>query len=132
MAVRVNGVVCCVEPTVSCRPEGDDWKVTATVCGSILRTAVVLAPPESVAVSRSSRYDGYSWSGAANEPLRTPVKVCSGWSWQVDGQCSRTTDHDRADAGSVPSSVSVAAPEKLIVSPTFQVVPALGASIVGV
>ena len=32
-------------------------------------------PVESVAVSVSSRDAGYSWSGATNEPLATPLKV---------------------------------------------------------
>ena len=62
------------------------WKVSTTVRGSSRRVLVAVRPPESVAVSRSSRYDGYSWSGAVNEPLATPVKLCIGCVWQLDGQ----------------------------------------------
>ena len=87
---------------------------------------VLVSPPESVAVSLSSRYDGYSWSGAVNEPDATPAKVCTGCEWQLEGQCCMTSSQVRADAGRVPSCVSVAEPEKLMTSPTFQVVPAAG------
>ena len=40
--------------------------------------------------------------------------------------------HFRAEPGRVPSSASVAEPEKLITSPTFQVVPAAGVVMVAV
>jgi hypothetical protein len=52
--------------------------------------------------------------------------------WQFDGQCCKINSHDRAEGGSVPSWVSVALPEKLITSPTFQVVPAAGVLITAV
>ena len=42
------------------------------------------------------------------------------------GSAARSSSHDNAEAGSVPSWASVALPEKLITSPTFQVVPAAG------
>ena len=64
--------------------------------------------------------------GAINEPLATPANVCTGCEWQFDGQCCWISSHDRAEDGSVPSWASVALPEKLITSPTFQVVPAAG------
>jgi len=63
-----------VLPTVSCSPVGLDRKVSATVCGSSRTVAVPVSPPLSVAVSCSSIQAGYSWSGAENEPLATPLK----------------------------------------------------------
>ena len=42
-----------------------------TVCGSSRMVRVSVRPPLSVAVSVSSRYDGYSWSGAAKLPEAT-------------------------------------------------------------
>ena len=63
--------------------------VRSTVFGSRRTLWVRLSPPESVAVSRSSRYDGYSWSGAVNEPLATPAKSWTWCVWQFDGQWCR-------------------------------------------
>src|SRR5687767_12238753 len=40
--------------------------------------------------------------------------------------------HERAESGTVPSSASVADPEKEMTSPTAHVVPAVGVEIVGV
>jgi hypothetical protein len=58
ITVRVNGAVPLLEPTASCSPLGLEANVRSTVRGS-RRTLVVLErPPESVAVSCSSRYDG--------------------------------------------------------------------------
>ena len=49
-------------------------KVRLTVCGCSVTLAVLVRPPESVPVRTSWRLDGYSWSGAVNEPLDTPTK----------------------------------------------------------
>ena len=81
-----------------------------TVFGSSRSDSVSLSPPESVAVSRSSRWEGYSWSGAVKEPLATPGKLWSGWVWQLDGQWLRIRLHESAEAGSGPSCASVALP----------------------
>src|SRR5262245_31425174 len=102
--VRLKGAVELVLPTVSCSPDGTDWKLSETVCGSSWRLLTSCAPPESVAVSWISRYEGYSWSGALNEPLATPVNVCTICVWQFDGQWCKMIDQDSAEAGSVPSS----------------------------
>ena len=63
-----------------------------------------------------------------------PGKLWIRWVWQEFGssgaQWCRTMSQERAEAGSVPSSGSVAEPEKETVSPTFHVVPATGVAIV--
>src|SRR4029453_7763771 len=76
------------------------------------------------------RYDGYSWSGAVNEPDDTPAKVCTTCSWQFDGQCCSTKAQLSAEGGSGPSCPSVAEPMNDMTSPTFHVVPAAGLLIV--
>jgi hypothetical protein len=60
MTVSVNGVVPVIGPTLSCRPVGALWNVRSTVWGSRFTLAVLWRPELSVAVRRSSRYDGYS------------------------------------------------------------------------
>ena len=60
ITVLVNGVVDEIAFTVICRPVGFDAKVSTTVCGSSRRVVEAEAPPASVAVNVSSRYDGYS------------------------------------------------------------------------
>ena len=85
-----------------------------------------VSPPASVAVRRSSRCDGYSWSGAANEPLATPAKAWIGCAWQFDGQWCMTSSQLSALAGSVPSSASVAEPENEIDVADLPGVPARG------
>ncbi len=72
ITVRVNEAAFVLPLTVNWRPPGLVWNVSATVCGSSRTLLVSLRPPESVAVSFSSRWDGYSWSGVLNEPLATP------------------------------------------------------------
>jgi hypothetical protein len=47
--------------------------------------------------------------------------------WQLDGQWNSVRFQESADPGSVPSCTSVGEPAKLMMSPTFQVVPAAGA-----
>src|SRR4051812_45430857 len=131
MTVLVKGVVAVREPKVSCIPGGSDVTVTGTVRGSSRRVTVVVRPLESRAVSRSSRYEGYSWSGAVMVPPDTPVQVCRECVWQADGQCCRTISQVSALAGRAPSSGSVAEPEKLIGVPTCQVVPVAGDAITG-
>ena len=104
ITVRVNGAAWLLAPTVSCSPAGLVWKVKSTVWGSRRMVSVSLRPPESVAVSVSSRYDGYSWSGPLNEPEATSSKVWTGCWWQppVAQWCS-TSDQDSPEAGTVPS-----------------------------
>src|SRR5947209_467068 len=94
---------------------------------------VAVAPVESVAVSWISSQHGYSWSGALNVPLATPLNVWTMCVWQLSGvkQWWRMIVQLSREAGSVPSSGSVALPEKLIGSPTFQVRVDAGAEIVG-
>ena len=53
------------------------------------------------------------------------------WVWQFDGQWCRIIAQLSREAGSVPSWVSVACPEKEIVSPTLHVSVAGGLSISG-
>ena len=72
ITVRVNGVTDDDALTLSCSPDGLEAKDRTTVFGSRRTLVVVLRPPASVAVSSSSTYDGYSWSGAENEPVATP------------------------------------------------------------
>src|SRR3954463_9162981 len=71
MTVRWNVVVDAVALTARDRPLGTDWNVRTTVCGSSRRVTDAVVPKLSVAVSVSSRYDGYSWSGALNDPEAT-------------------------------------------------------------
>src|SRR5919198_1726625 len=134
ITVRVNSVVDALLPTVSCSPVGSDRKVRATVCGSSRTLAVSVRPPLSVAVSCSSIQAGYSWSGAESEPLATPAQSCTAWVWQSVGvaQWCRISDQSSLAAGTVPSCGSLAWPEKLIVSPTFQVSVGAGVSITAV
>src|SRR6187549_1460558 len=73
IAVRVNGVVWLVDPTARVSPAGIDANVRSTVCGSSRTVVVLVKPPESVAVNRRSRCDGYSWSGATKLPLAVPL-----------------------------------------------------------
>ena len=68
ITVRVNGVVEPVALTVSVRPVGLEANESFTVLGSRRIVRVSVSPPLSVTVSRSSMYDGYSWSGAGNDP----------------------------------------------------------------
>src|SRR5437899_5570666 len=99
-----------------------------------MRTLVVaVAPAASVAVSWSSSQHGYSLSGALNVPLATPLNVWIRWVWQFVGvkQWCRIIVQLSRDAGSVPSSVSVALPEKSMGSPTFHVNEVVGEEIVG-
>ena len=125
--VRENGVVLGASSftarPVRTRPPGLVLNVSTTVLGSSRTLAVEVSPPESVAVSCSSSQHGYSWSGAVTDPLAVPVKVWIRWVWQSVGvkQWWMMNDQLSCDGWSVPSCASVAWPEKLIVSPTFQV-----------
>src|SRR4051794_30461166 len=76
MTVRVNGATWLVAPTVRFSPAGLLTNVRSTVLGCTLTVVLLVSPPESVAVIRNSRYDGYSWSGAVIVPLATPLSVC--------------------------------------------------------
>ena len=119
-------------PTTIWAPLGLDWNVSVDVRGCSVTLVVVASPRESVAVSRSSSVAGRSWSGAAKEPPATPMKSCSAWVWQSDGQWFRSSDQDRAEAGIAPSSGSVAEPEKVMTWPTLHCRLAAGVVIVGV
>src|SRR5262245_16720761 len=122
MTVREKGVTDDELPTAIWSPDGDEAKFRTVVCGWRSTDVVAVAPAESVAVSRSVRYEGYSWSGAENDPLATPVQLWMVWVWHPpDGQCCRISVHESRDGGTVTSSGSVALPENEIVSPTFQV-----------
>ena len=91
--------------------------------------SVTVPPLASVAARRSDRVEGYSWSGATNEPDATPANweiVCS---WQVEGQWFTTSVQVSADAGRAWPSVSVAPPAKLTRSPTAHVVAVVGVEI---
>ena len=89
MTVRVNGAAACRRPEDELKPGGARCEGQPTVCGWSLSVSVSVRPPASVAVRRSSRYDGYSWSGAVNEPLGTPDEVWTWCWWQFDGQWCR-------------------------------------------
>jgi hypothetical protein len=121
ITVRENGLAEEPELNASCSPVGLEVKLSTTVCGSSLTLVVEAAPLLSVAVSCSSRWDGYSWSGAWNDPPATPSQLWMTWVWHVEGQCCMSSVHERADAVRVLPSGSVAWPLKEIGSPTFQV-----------
>ena len=108
ITLRVKAVFVEVPPTVKVSPPGTVWKVSATIRGSRRRVTVLVSPPESVAVSRSSRYAGASWSGATKDPVAVPAKLWMMCVWQLDGQCWTSRSHDSAEAGSAPSCASVA------------------------
>src|SRR5918993_2555577 len=116
----VKGVVLTVEPTASCIPLGWVSNPSSTVRGSRRTCVEPAAPAESVAVRTSSRYDGYSWSGATNDPCSWPATVEMTWVWQLDvsAQWCITNDHVSLDGASRPSSGSSARPENEMTSPT--------------
>ena len=88
-------------------------------------------PPESVAVTVNRRWDGYSWSGAVNEPVRVPLSSWMMCEWQSPpGQCIISNVQLNAAAPSVPSCASEPVALKLIVSPTRHVSPFAGAVMV--
>ena len=60
------------------------------------------------------------------------AKLWIGCAWPLDGQCSSSADQSNALGGSVLSWASVALPWKATVSPTFQVKPVVGVTIVAV
>ena len=131
ITVRENGATDEALPTVSLRPAGVS-NVRTTVRGSRRMLSVSVSPPASVAVRRSSRCDGYSWSGAVNDPVACPAYDCSGWAWQFvsSKQWCMMSDQESDEAGSVPCCASDAAPEKEMTSPTAHRVVAAGERIV--
>src|SRR4051812_33514078 len=135
MTSNVKGAVAVSVPSVRLTPAGCDWTVIGTVFGFRSRVTVRVRPKLSVAVSCSSRCDGYSWSGATNEPP-LPVSDCTTCVWQDDGlvrlQCWRLMCQLSGLGGSATPRKSVAEPENVIVSPTTQVVPVAGDVIVAV
>src|ERR671931_2169812 len=132
-ACFVSGAAPAISSMPTFAPVGFDATVMFIVCGSTRTLVVAVAPVESVAVSWISSQHGYSWSGALNVPLATPLNVWTMCVWQFVGvkQWCRIIVQLSREAGSVPSSGSVALPEKLIGSPTFQVNVEAGGGIVG-
>jgi hypothetical protein len=63
MTTRVNGANAVVLPTARRKPLGTVWNVRETVCGSSSIVSLSLRPPESVTVSVSSRWEGYTAPG---------------------------------------------------------------------
>ena len=57
------------EPFDTLIPGGSVATVSIVVSGSSWRDVVTALPSESVAVNLSSRWEGYSWSGAVKDPL---------------------------------------------------------------
>src|SRR6185369_16485658 len=93
----------------------------------------VSIPSESRAV-RISSYQVVSWklwpaAGTTNEPVPPGELSMNGWMWF---RWWKTTFHDSPLFGIVPSSGSVAEPEKLIVYPARKCAPSSGAAIVGI
>src|SRR5919198_5690210 len=122
-ACFVSGAAPAISSMPTFAPVGFEATVIVMICGSRRTLVDAVAPVESVAVSWSSSQHGYSWSGALNVPLATPLNVWTMCVWQFVGskQWCRMIVQERREAGSVPSSWSVALPEKLIGSPTFHV-----------
>ena len=116
------------------RPAGLVWNVSVVVCGCSVTDATSLAPVGSVTVRRSSSDDGYSWSGAANDPPATPSKLCMLWTWQSDGQWWMIDLPLQRRGGSCPPARRdrVARPENAIGSPTFHCSDAVGVSMTAV
>src|SRR6476469_2550816 len=80
MAVIVAGVWITPLPTVSWRPAGWVVNVTGIVLGSSRTDASLVRPRLSVTRRRTSRYEGYSCSGAMYDPPATPSNVPCGCS----------------------------------------------------
>src|SRR3954469_18965706 len=80
-------------------------RVSDVVFGNSSTLDDAVTPLESATVTASSLRAGYSWSGAMNDPDRTPWMSSIGCWWQCEtsGQCSITTDQSNAESGSVPS-----------------------------
>ena len=95
--------------------------------------ALAVWPLESVAVSFSSRYDGYSWSGVLNEPLGDAVEGLDGWEWQFDGQWCTISDHESAAGreGSVLGVGRRAAEARWCPRPSTSARGAVGVAITG-
>ena len=123
-----------VLPTASCSPAAPTGTSARPSAGRAGRVSVSVRPPESVAVRRSSRCDGYSWSGAVNEPPATPAKVWIGCVWQFDGQWCRIERPGERRGGQGPVLRRRSpSPRTRSTSPTFQrQSPATGVSIVAV
>ena len=94
--------------------------VRSTVRGSRRRLVVAESPCASVAVSLSSRCDGYSWSGATKLPEARLGKLWIGCEWQFDGQWLRTRSQSSECRPSAPCSGSTAEPANLIFWSTCQ------------
>src|SRR5437764_957332 len=85
-ACFVSGAAPAISSMPTFAPVGFEATVRFMICGSTRTLVVAVAPVESVAVSWTSSQHGYSWSGALNEPLATPLNVWLWWLWQFDGE----------------------------------------------
>src|SRR2546421_202193 len=141
MTVFTNGAVRLSLLSASLAPASANWvaasveaSLSPTVWGSSLRLFVAERPLESVAVSCSSSHEGYPWSGAPIVALATPWKVWIRCVWQFDDekQWWRISVQSSLDGARVPSSASVALPEKEMAWPTRQWSDEVGDVIVGV
>src|SRR5215211_5516259 len=101
--VVVNGDSCVCELSVRSSPGGFESRVRSTVLGSSSTLVEAVAPLESVAVSSSSRKEGYSWSGALKNHGTVSSKLWIWWVWQLDGQWCMIRRQSSAEAGSGPS-----------------------------
>ena len=79
MKVWLCGATTPAPATVSAAPDGLLANVIGTLLGSSLTVSMSVRPWLSVTVTWSSRSEGYSWSGAGNDPVRWPDHVVSGW-----------------------------------------------------
>ena len=118
MSVRANGVI--AVPALSSRgsPGGAERSANSTVRGKSAAVAVSFMPSASVAVSRTSRWAGYSCPGAVIvRPGALPVP--RGCSWQSVGQCSKKSPQlSASSSSSMPSSV--APPDSTSGAPALQ------------
>ena len=76
--VRVRGAAPAVPSQTTCKPGGELFKVTCTVCGQIVTWAAPVRPLLSVAVSRISKWISSPWSGMVKLPP-APVPDMNGW-----------------------------------------------------
>ena len=110
-----NAVVEVTPAAVTCSPGG----LVANVSGTAveLSDTVPVSPSGSVAVRRSSRYDGLSGSGTVTLPVG-PATVCTTCSWQefANGQWCKMSCHVSVTGF---GTSSVAEPANEINSPVF-------------
>ena len=117
ITVRVNGAAWLVLPTASCSPVGFVWKLSSAVCGCTSTLLVSVTPGRvpgrelELEVRRILVIRSHERAAGGPDEGRHRMRMA------VDGQWWRITVHVSAVAGKVPSSASVALPEKLIGRP---------------